>query len=267
MGAREVGVASKKSGVSEVRRRLRELYHGETPRAVRFQYLILAVDVAIIVFFLATPMLTGRPVFLWLDYTIAVIVAADLAARGLASDDVGRWARRLDVWVDLFVLVTLLAPLWLINLSFLRVLRLWTLTRNDLVWRPLRRRGLAEWQDAMQAVVSLVTFLFVITGFVYTFFAGNTPGIETYIDALYFTVATVTTTGFGDITLEGPWGRLTSVLAMIVGISLFVRLAQAIFRPHKVSFPCPRCALQRHDADAVHCKACGQILRIPDEDE
>ncbi|MNT92133.1 hypothetical protein D3C72_2333580 [compost metagenome] len=52
---------------------------------------------------------------------------------------------------------------------------------------------------------------------------------------------------------------------MIIGISLFVRLAQAIVRPYKVSFPCPECGLQRHDADAVHCKACGHILNIPDE--
>ena len=28
---------------------------------------------------------------------------------------------------------------------------------------------------------------------------------------------------------------------------------------------CPACGLMRHDIDAVHCKACGQILNIPDE--
>jgi voltage-gated potassium channel len=52
---------------------------------------------------------------------------------------------------------------------------------------------------------------------------------------------------------------------MIIGISLFVRLAQSIFRPEKVYFPCPECALQRHDPDAVHCKACGHKLMIPDD--
>jgi voltage-gated potassium channel len=53
---------------------------------------------------------------------------------------------------------------------------------------------------------------------------------------------------------------------MIVGISLFVRLAQAVFRPNKITFPCPKCALQRHEPDAVHCKACGYLLQIPDHD-
>ena len=79
------------------------------------------------------------------------------------------------------------------------------------------------------------------------------------------TIATITTTGFGDITLPGPWGKLTAIVAMIVGITLFVRLAQALFRPNKVWFPCPECALQRHEPDAVYCKACGHKLKIPDE--
>jgi hypothetical protein len=44
-----------------------------------------------------------------------------------------------------------------------------------------------------------------------------------------------------------------------------LRLAQALFRPRKVRFPCSSCGLQRHDPDAVHCKACGVVLAIPDE--
>jgi voltage-gated potassium channel len=252
---------------SELRARLNRLYHGDTPAALRFQGAIIAGDLAIIAFFLSTPILSDHPAFFWLDYSIALLVGLDLAARALAADDVRRWLKRPDVWVDGFIFATLLAPLWLANLGFLRVLRLWTLFRSPVVWRPLRRRGLAHWEDATRAVVNLVTFLFVTTGFVYTFFANRAEGIVTYVDALYFTVATVTTTGFGDITLPGTWGRLTSVVAMIVGISLFVRLAQAMFRPRKVTFTCPNCALMRHEPDAVHCKACGEVLKIPDGDD
>ena len=69
----------------------------------------------------------------------------------------------------------------------------------------------------------------------------------------------------GDITLPGNGGRVISIIVMLVGITLFIRLAQTLIRPHKVKFPCPTCGLQKHDPDAVHCKACGQILCIPDE--
>jgi voltage-gated potassium channel len=104
-----------------------------------------------------------------------------------------------------------------------------------------------------------------MTGFVYTFFALRGDGISGYVEALYFTVTAMTTTGFGDIILSGTFGQLTSIVVMVVGISLFVRLAQAVFRPFKVTFPCPQCGLSRHDPDAVHCKACGHLLNIPDE--
>ena len=43
------------------------------------------------------------------------------------------------------------------------------------------------------------------------------------------------------------------------------RMGQTLLRPHKVKHPCTSCGLIRHDPDAVHCKACGEVLCIPDE--
>ena len=180
-------------------------------------------------------------------------------ARALASTDVMRWLRQLPVIIDIFILATLLAPTWLVNLGFLRILRLWTLTRSQhLLAAAAASAAWAAIRRPIQAVINLLVFLFVVTGFVYTAFANRgDDGIAGYVDALYFTVATVTTTGFGDITLPGTGGKLASIVIMIIGISLFVRLAQSIFRPAKVHFPCPQCGLQKHEPDAVHCKACG----------
>nr|WP_246544799.1 potassium channel family protein [Ancylobacter dichloromethanicus] len=246
------------------RERLRELYDGTDRRATRFQWAVASIDLVIVGFFILSPVLQEWRGFLWVDYAVAFLLAADLSARAAAATNIGRWFRRPVVWVDLVVLTTLLAPLWLVNLGFLRILRLWSLSQKDLFWRALRRRGHQEWEDVGRAGINLLTCLFVITGFVYTVFAGPGSGTEGWVDALYFTVATITTTGFGDITLPGTAGKLTSIVTMIVGISLFVRLAQALFRPYKVSFRCPRCALLRHEPDAVHCKACGHLLTIPD---
>ena len=50
---------------------------------------------------------------------------------------------------------------------------------------------------------------------------------------------------------------------MVCGVTLFLRLAQALFRIGKVRFECPACGLLRHEPDAVHCKACGTVLHIP----
>jgi len=253
------------SRFSRLRSTLRLLYHGSSTVALRFQFAVLLVDLAIIAFFIATPLLRDKPSFIWFDATVAVLLVADLVARGLASTDPLRWLRQPTTIVDAFILLTLLMPAFLVNLGFLRILRLWTLSQSGALWRPLKKLRLMHYREQGEAVVNLITFLFLVSGFVMTVFRSPDAGIEGYVDALYFTVTSVTTTGYGDITLPGTAGKLTSIVVMIIGITLFVRLAQSIFRPHKVIFPCPQCGLQRHDTDAVHCKACGHVLNIPNE--
>ena len=246
---------------------LRELYHGMTPRARAFRFAVIGVDLLIIAFFIAEPMIRERASFWYLDYGIAAILALDLLARGIAFGDWGKWVRRPIVWVDLLVLASLLFPTVFFNFGFLRILRLATLFHSGFFWRTINR---GEWADTRveevsRAAATLLTFIFIATGFVYTGFARETESINSYLDALYFTIATLTTTGFGDVTLPGDWGKALSIVIMVTGITLFVSLAQKVFRPNKVTYPCPQCGLLRHEPDAVHCKACGQALRIPTE--
>jgi len=133
-----------------------------------------------------------------------------------------------------------------------------------------RLRSDSRWfrrnEDLAIALVQLAVFLFVMSGLVYETQRWINPEIRNYLDALYFTVTALTTTGFGDITLTGTPGRLLSVIIMIFGVTLFLRLVRALLQPQKVRFRCPDCGLQRHDPDAVRCKACGRVLNIPDEE-
>ncbi|MEW5686975.1 MAG: ion channel [Pseudomonadota bacterium] len=252
---------------TRLRARLRALYHGKSPGAVRFRLWVIVIDILSIGFFIAAPFLRDYPAYLYIDYAVALVLALEITARALSYRSLKAWITRPNTWVDLFVLTTLLFPLWLFNLGFLRVLRLWSLVHSEFIWETIGRRyDDTRVEDVSRTLATLVTFVFVATGFVYTSFARTHPGIGGYVDALYFTVTTLTTTGFGDITLPGAWGRLLTIVIMLCGITLFVRLIQTLIKPHKVKFMCDTCGLMRHDPDAVHCKACGRLLNIPNEE-
>jgi voltage-gated potassium channel len=171
--------------------------------------------------------------------------------------------------LDLVVIASLFVSALGVNLAFLRVLRTVRLLRSYNVlgqlkkWSPTVRRN----EEVISAALDFAVFVLMVSSLVFVTQRGVNPKIVDFVDALYFSVAALSTTGFGDVTLIGSTGgELLSVAMMVVGITLFFRLAQAVFRPGgKVLHPCPQCGLQRHEADAVHCKACGVVLNIPDD--
>ncbi len=190
-----------------------------------------------------------------------------LAARFWISPDKRRFFLQLTTWTDLVVIVTLLLPAFIESFLFLRVMRALRLLRSYHVLYDLRHEYayFKRNEEIIQSVINLFVFIFIVTALVYVLQVRTNPDITSYVDALYFTVTTLTTTGFGDITLKGSGGRLFSVAIMVIGVALFVRLVQTIFRPAKVRYRCPDCGLNLHDPDAVHCKHCGRVLNIETE--
>ncbi len=246
---------------------LRHYYEGDSPEAQRFRYGLLVFDVATVLFIVATSFLPRSEFVEWVDLLLGLVILADFIARVLASRSLAREFLHPWTWADIAAIASFLAPVAGEGAGFLRVLRTLRLLHTYQVVGRLRadysifRRN----EEVILSIVHLSIFLFIMSAIVYETQHWTNPGIRNYVDALYFTVTTLTTTGFGDIVLPGTVGRLISVLIMIFGVTLFLRLLRALLSPHKVRFPCPVCGLQRHDGDAVHCKACGTILNIPDE--
>ena len=255
------------SGRQALRHRLRELYFGSGAEAARFQYSLLALDLSTILFFLVVSFVQEAPWVIAADLAIAAYLAVDFVIRVWIARRPWRHLAQPATIADLIVIVSLLLPALIENLAFLRILRALRLVRSYHVLGILRRQS--PWvranEELLVSLLNFVVFIFFVTAVVYVSQHSINPEIENYTDALYFTVTTLTTTGFGDITLVGDHGRLLAVLIMVFGVSLFIRLAQTIFRPAKVRFRCPECGLLRHDPDAVHCKHCGHVLNIPNE--
>ena len=256
-----------RAGYASLREELRLLYFGTSQTAHHFRYGLLVFDIVTILFIVGTSFVSRTPWIEWLDLIFGLLILADFCARLYASPHPGREFAHPSTWADMVAIFSFLAPVAGEGLGFLRILRTLRLLHTYQLVARLRadssffRRN----EEAIIAVANLGVFLFIMTGVVYETQHWRNPEIANYVDALYFTVSTLTTTGFGDITLEGSLGRLIAVLIMIFGVTLFLRLLQTLLRPQKVRFRCPECALERHELDAVHCKACGKLLKIPDE--
>ena len=258
---------SNASMIPRLRSRLRSLYDGESADAQRFRYGLLIFDAVSIVFIVTTSFIPGNAFVEAADVGFGLVILADFLARLFIAEKPWREFLHPVTWADIASIVSFLAPLAGEQIAFLRVLRTLRLMRSYRLLARLR----ADFpyfranEEIIIAGINIAVFLFVMTGFIYATQHATNPAITNYLDALYFAVTALTTTGFGDITLPGTIGRLISVVTMIFGVTLFLGLVRAMLRPHKVRFPCPTCGLLRHDVDAVHCKACGELLNIPNE--
>jgi voltage-gated potassium channel len=243
------------------------LYNGHSRRAHTFRWALLAFDCLTILYFVIASFYHHVDELHSIEEAIGIVYLLEFLARLFISRQRLHMIFNPVGLADLIVIASLLAPTLAENYSFLRVIRALRLLRSYHMISTLRResRFVRMHEDVIFSVVNLLVFIFVITAVVYVSQLGKNPAITDYFDALYFTVATLTTTGFGDITLVGTGGRILAVLIMIFGISLFLRLLQTIFRPEKVRYECPMCGLNRHDNDAVHCKHCGTVLHITTE--
>lgn len=246
---------------------LHELYEGTTRRATRFRYGLLALELALFIYLIAISFMPGASFIPWADAVFACVFVADFLARFSLQRFRLRYLLTLAGLLDLLILATFALAYFGSHFMFLRALRLIHLLRDGPVRRQIARdcTHFANNEEVIIATAHLALFIFIMTSLVYETQNRGNESINDFIDALYFTVTTLTTTGFGDVTLKGDSGKLLAVAIMIFGVSLFIRLIQAMFRAHKVRHHCPSCGLEYHDRDAVHCKACGIVLCIRDE--
>ncbi|AXI45585.1 ion transporter [Sulfitobacter sp. SK012] len=247
---------------------LTRLYTGSSLQARRFRLALISFDALTIILFIVTAPLPKTPALNALILLVGAVILVDFCARLWISEDRGKTLRQLYTIADMIVIASLLvSPFIDESIAFLRILRGLRLIHSYHLLHDLRRMSpfFTKHEYAVVAAVNLFVFVFFTTSVVFAFFVDKAAGFEGYIDALYFTVTTLTTTGYGDITPETIGGKLFSVLIMIVGVALFVQLARAIIQPAKVSHRCKSCGLLKHDPDAVHCKHCGEVVQIETE--
>lgn len=253
----------KKSSFPILKRQLISLFHKRTRKSKVFNRFLILLNIAVFGIFLLEAAHPDHPITKILEVTFGFIFLLEYLARLWIAPRKSSFLFNVFSIIDVLVVLSLFAPLLVGNLALLRVLRSLKILRTYYLVNLAKKENktIYHYGATIESVLNFFVFLAIMTAIVYVAEAQFNPHINSYLDALYFTVSTLTTTGYGDVTAAGPWGKLLSVVAMLIGITLFLQLTRTIFHGAKVHYTCQSCGLSAHDVDAIRCKHCGEQLK------
>lgn len=181
--------------------------------------------------------------------------------------------RKLTYLVSLYSLIDLVAilPFFLAttNVQFIRIFRWFRILRLIRFFEGRTIFGYVSSEDSAifnRILFTLFTIIFVYSGLIYQVeHPVNPEKFGTFLDAVYFSVATMTTVGFGDVTPISEVGRLLTVLMILTGIALIPwqvgdLIKRLVNTTKQVRSLCANCGLAEHDDDARFCKICGSAI-------
>ncbi|ARA94212.1 MAG: ion transporter [Bacteroidetes bacterium] len=151
-------------------------------------------------------------------------------------------------------------------LRVLRVFRVLKLAQYLIEADELRRALRASRRKIIVFLVAVLT-LNVILGSLMYLVEGAENGFTSIPRSIYWSIVTLTTVGYGDISPRTNLGQALASFIMIIGYAIIavptgiVTAEMTWTRRRPVSTQvCPQCAAEGHDPDAVFCKRCGARL-------
>ncbi len=204
-----------------------------------------------------------------IDAGILLIFAVEYLLRFWCAEDKTKYFFSLYSLIDLMAILPFF--LGMVDISFIRILRWFRILRLIRFIEGRTFFGRISTEDSVilaRIIFTLFAIIFVYSGLIYQVEHPVNPKVfSTFFDAVYFSVVTMTTVGFGDVTPISEGGRLMTVLMILTGIALIPwQLGDLIKRLVKtanlVETLCPTCGLSFHDADAQFCKLCGSKVTL-----
>ena len=209
--------------------------------------------------------------FFTIVFTVEYLVRLYCSPRPLA------YFRSFYGIIDLISVLPTYLSLFFPGANYILVIRLLRVLR---VFRVLKlARYLSEANVLVRSMLQarrkiLVFFMVVVVlstifGSIMYIVEGPANGFTSIPKSIYWTIVTITTVGYGDITPQTVVGQFVSAIAMLTGYSIIAiptgivtaELAYEIQR-ERLAISCRNCEKSGHDRDSKYCNHCG--VELPD---
>ena len=171
--------------------------------------------------------------------------------------------------VDLIAIFPVL--LGILDIGYIRILRWFQILRLTRFFKFKIYIFQIDSEDGVilsRILFTLFTIIFIFSGLIYQVeHKINPEKFGTFLDAVYFSVVTMTTVGFGDVVPISQAGRSLTLLMILTGIAMIPwqvgdLIKHLVKAAQKTEKACPGCGFSYHDTDAKFCKKCGTKLEV-----
>lgn len=210
--------------------------------------------------------------FLTVEWFFTILFTIEYGLRIYSSPNPWAYVRSFYGIVDLLsILPSYLAFFFpgarsLLVVRLLRVLRIFRILKlmryvgeSNILLRSfaLSRRKIFVFFASMLVMATIIgSLMFLIEG--------PPNGFTSIPTSIYWTIVTITTVGYGDITPLTPFGKTLAAMAMLIGYSIIAvptgivtaELAGELQRERDMII-CPNCNRGGHERDSEFCRFCG----------
>ncbi|MFT6101895.1 MAG: voltage-gated potassium channel [Candidatus Endobugula sp.] len=210
-----------------------------------------------------------------LEWVLTIAFTIEYAMRIYVSPKPWGYVRSFYGIVDLLSILPTYLGLFYADIAYLLIIRLLRVFRVFRVLKLMRyiseanllARALLSSRRKIFVFFSFVLILAVIFGSLMFVVEGGENGFTSIPRSIYWTIVTITTVGYGDITPHTILGQVIATLVMLTGYSIIAvptgiftaEIAQEMQR-QRMQQVCQNCDSPGHETDAEYCRKCGAEL-------
>ncbi|WP_276495915.1 ion transporter [Pontibacter litorisediminis] len=254
----------------------RIIFEADTPAGKVFDVLLLVLIVTSVAVVSLESVVSLRRVyldlFLTLEWFFTIIFTIEYLLRIYSTPRPLKYVFSFFGIVDVLAIIPTYLSLFILGSQYLLVVRVLRLLRIARIFKltqfinegQVLSKALRASASKIAVFLGTVLLVVVIIGSLMYLIEGRTNGFTSIPKSVYWTIVTLTTVGYGDISPQTPLGQFVASFVMIMGYGIIavptgivtVEMSRTD-RTAVTAQVCPNCHTEGHHADANYCFNCG----------